>query len=232
MRRCGKTEADSQERIQMQDFITVTGMILKQTPIGEYDRRICLLTKERGKIAAFVKGSRKPGSRLSSATNPFSFGTFKLYEGRSSYNVSDAEIQNYFEPLRTDYIGACYGMYFAEIADYYTRENNDERQMLKLLYQSLRALIAPSIPNELVRCIYEIKSIAVNGEFPGVRAERELEESTVYTLEYIVSSSVEKLYTFTVTPGVLAQLKEEAGWYCDRIIGHEFKSLEILKSLS
>lgn len=216
----------------MQDFITVTGMILKQTPIGEYDRRICLLTKERGKIAAFVKGSRKPGSRLSSATNPFSFGTFKLYEGRSSYNVSDAEIQNYFEPLRTDYIGACYGMYFSEIADYYTRENNDERQMLKLLYQSLRALIAPSIPNELVRCIYEIKSIAVNGEFPGVRAERELEESTVYTLEYIVSSSVEKLYTFTVTPCVLAQLKEEAGWYCDRIIGHEFKSLEILKSLS
>lgn len=55
----------------MQDFIIVTGMILKQTPIGEYDRRICLLTKERGKIAAFVKGSRKPGNRLSSAANPF-----------------------------------------------------------------------------------------------------------------------------------------------------------------
>lgn len=219
----------------MQDFIIVTGMILKQTPIGEYDRRICLLTKERGKIAAFVKGSRKPGSRLSSATNPFSFGTFKLYEGKSSYNVSDVEIQNYFEPLRTDYIGAYYGMYFAEIADYYTRENNDERQMLKLLYQSLRALCAPSIPNELVRCIYEIKSIAVNGEFPGVRQDREpqppLLESTVYTLEYIVSSSVEKLYTFTVTPSVLAQLEEEARWYCDKIIGHEFKSLEILKSL-
>ncbi|MBD5528044.1 MAG: DNA repair protein RecO [Lachnospiraceae bacterium] len=219
----------------MQDFIIVTGMILKQTPIGEYDRRICLLTKERGKIAAFVKGSRKPGSRLSSATNPFSFGTFKLYEGRSSYNVSDAEIQNYFEPLRTDYIGAYYGMYFAEIADYYTRENNDERQMLKLLYQSLRALCAPSIPNELVRYIYEIKSIAVNGEFPGVRRDRgpqpQLLESTVYTLEYIVSSSVEKLYTFTVTPSVLAQLGEEAEWYCDKIIGHEFKSLEILKSL-
>lgn len=217
----------------MQDFIIVTGMILKQTPIGEYDRRICLLTKERGKIAAFVKGSRKPGSRLSSAANPFSFGTFKLYEGRSSYNVSDVSIQNYFEPLRTDYIGACYGMYFAELADYYTRENNDERQMLLLLYQSLRALCAPSIPNELVRCIYEIRCIAVNGEFPGVRRDREpqLQESTVYTLEYIVSSSIEKLYTFVVTPEVQAQLEEEAQWYCSKIIGHEFKSLEILKSL-
>ncbi|MCI9071366.1 MAG: DNA repair protein RecO [Lachnospiraceae bacterium] len=215
----------------MQDFIIVTGMVLKQTPIGEYDRRICLLTKERGKIAAFVKGSRKPGNRLSSAANPFSFGAFKLYEGKTSYNVADVEIQNYFEPLRRDYIGAYYGMYFAELADYYTRENNDERQMLKLLYQSLRALCAPSIPNELVRCIYEIKSIAVNGEFPGVRQDRELEASTVYTLEYIVSSSVEKLYTFTVTPRVLAQLQEEARWYCGKIISHDFKSLEILESL-
>ncbi len=215
----------------MQEFIMVTGMILKQTPIGEYDRRICLLTRERGKISAFVRGSRKPGSRLSSAANPFSFGIFKLYEGKTSYNVSDVEIQNYFEELRTDYIGACYGMYFAEIADYYTRENNDERQMLGLLYQSLRALCAPSIPNELVRCIYEVKSIVVNGEFPGLRREQPLEQSTVYALEYIVSSSVEKLYTFTVTPQVLAQLQQEAQWYCRKIIGHEFKSLEILKSL-
>ncbi|MBO5283297.1 MAG: DNA repair protein RecO [Lachnospiraceae bacterium] len=215
----------------MQEFIMVTGMILKQTPIGEYDRRICLLTKERGKISAFVRGSRKPGSLLSSAANPFSFGVFKLYEGKTSYNVSDVEIQNYFEELRKDYIGACYGMYFAEIADYYTRENNDERQMLGLLYQSLRALCAPSIPNELVRCIYEIKSIAVNGEFPGLRRERPLEESTVYALEYIVSSGIEKLYTFNVTPQVLAQLQEEAQWYCRKIIGHEFKSLEILKTL-
>ena len=154
----------------MQDFIQVTGIILKQTPIGEYDRRICLLTKEKGKISAFVRGSRKPGSRLSSATNPFSFGVFKLYDGKNAYNVAEADIQNYFEDLRTDYIGAYYGMYFSEIADYYTRENNDEREMMKLLYQSLRALSVPSLPRELVRYIYEIKSIVVNGEFPGIPA--------------------------------------------------------------
>ena len=61
----------------MQTPVIVTGLILKQTPIGEYDRRICLLTKERGKISAFAKGSRKPGNRLAGATNPFSFGEFK-----------------------------------------------------------------------------------------------------------------------------------------------------------
>lgn len=215
----------------MQEFITVTGIILKQSPVGEYDRHISLLTKERGKISAFARGARRPGNKLAAATNPFSFGNFKLYEGKNSYTLADADIQNYFEELRTDYIGACYGMYFAEVTDYYTRENNDEREMLKLLYQSLRALCAASLPNPLVRCVFECKAIAVNGEFPGIPTDRPLEQSTVYTLQYIEASPVEKLYTFTVTESVLLQLQQVAEGYMKKIVGRGFKSLEVLKTL-
>ena len=215
----------------MQEFICVTGMILKQMPVGEYDRRICLLTKERGKISAFARGARKPGSKMAAGTNPFSFGTFKLYEGKNSYTVAEADIQNYFEELRTDYIGACYGMYFAEIADYYTRENNDEREMMKLLYQSLRALCAPALPDRLIKCIYEIKAIAINGEFPGLPNDRNVTEVAAYTVEYIVASSVEKLYTFTVTEPILEELESLSELYRTHFMEKEFKSLEILKTL-
>lgn len=215
----------------MQEAITVTGMILSQTPIGEYDRRICILTKERGKISAFAKGARRSGNRFMAATNPFCFGEFKLYEGKTSYNVMEANISNYFEQLRSDYIGAYFGMYFLEVADYYTRENNDEKEMLKLLYQSMRALVHPSIPNELIRAVYEIKAVAVNGEFPGVPTDRAWEESTSYAVEYIVTSPVEKLYTFNVTDKVLAELLE-IGERCRRkFFNKEFKSLEILETL-
>lgn len=215
----------------MQEFIWVTGIILKQTPVGEYDRHISLLTKERGKLSAFARGARRPGSRLAAATNPFAFGIFKIYEGKNSYTVTEADIQIYFEELRADYIGACYGLYFAEVTDYYTRENNDEREMLKLLYQSLRALSAQSLPNPLVRCVFECKAIAINGEFPGPPADRALEESTVYCLQYIASSSVEKLYTFVVTDSVLKELKQVAAEYMKRFVGREFKSLEVLQTL-
>lgn len=215
----------------MREFLWVTGMVLKQTPIGEYDRRICLLTKEKGKISAFARGARKQGSRFAAATNPFSFGTFKLYAGRDSYTVSEVEIQNYFEELMTDFEGAYYGMYFAEVADYYTRENNDEREMLKLLYQSLRALCAPALPNPLVKCIFELKSIAVNGEYPGVPQNRKLTESTIYALHYIETSPIEKLYTFTVTEEVLAELTSVAEEYRKYFMDRQFKSLEILKTL-
>ena len=215
----------------MQEHIYVTGMILKQTPIGEYDRHITLLTKERGKITAFAKGARKPGNRLVAATNPFSFGRFKLYEGKSSYTVSEAEIQNYFEELRLDYEGACYGMYFAEIADYYTRENNDEKEMLKLLYQSLRALCAQALPNPLVRCVFECKAIAVNGEFPGVPNDMKLEQATIYALQYIEASTIEKLYTFNVSDSCLKELQIVSERYMKYFVGHRFKSLEVLQTL-
>lgn len=215
----------------MQEYTQITGMVLKAEPIGEYDRRIVILTKEKGKISAFARGARKQGSRLLAATNPFSFGEFKLYAGRSSYNVLEAAISNYFEGLREDFEGAYYGMYFLELMDYYTRENNDEKEMLRLLYQSLRALLHEGLPNRLVRYIFELKAMVINGEFPGIPTDKVWDQSTEYAVSYIVDSGIERLYTFTVTPEVLRQLQEIADDYRRRYLDRTFKSLEIVDNL-
>ena len=223
----------------MQDFTSVTGMIIKAVPIGEYDRRLVLLTKEKGKISAFARGARKPNSRFVASTNLFCFGTFKLYAGRESYTLSEAEISNYFEELRMDFEGAYYGMYFLEIADYYTRENNDEREMLKLLYQSLRALSHPTLKKQLIRAVFEIKSVVINGEFPGLPEEnlmgtnqgRKYLDSTRYAVEYIMNTGIEKLYTFNVTDEVLTELRSIGNWTRKHCLMGRFKSLEILDTL-
>lgn len=212
----------------MQDLCSVTGLILKAEPFGEYDRRVVMLTRERGKIAAFAKGARRQGSRLLASTNPFCFGEFRLYEGRTSYSISEASIQNYFAPLREDFENACYGMYFLEVMDYYTRENSDEKEMLKLLYQSLRALCHKNLDNRLVRYIFEIKALALNGEYPGLPKDKSYEESTAYAAAFIVGTPVEKLYTFTVTEKVLKELQEITDEFRKRFIDRNFKSLEIL----
>ena len=147
--------------------ITVTAMVLAVSPVGEYDRRVVLLTKERGKLAAFARGARRQGSALLGVTSPFSFGEFTLYEGRTSYTLMSASVSNYFEELRTDVEGAYYGFYFMDLASYYAREAADERELLKLLYQSLRALTNLHIPNRLVRCIFELRTIVIEGEDDG-----------------------------------------------------------------
>lgn len=108
-----------------------------------------------------------------------------------------AKASNYFHELSGDFEGACYGFYFCELAEYYTREANDELQMLKLLYQSLRALCKPNIPNELIRYIYELKVLVVNGECPPDFGQLDICESTLYTLQYIAASSIENYIPLT-----------------------------------
>lgn len=244
----------------MAQTIALTGMVLSAVPVGEYDKRIVLLTKERGKISAFARGARRPNSQLIAASNPFSFGTFEAYEGRSSYTVVKADISNYFRELAADFEGAYYGFYFMEIADYYARENTDEVHMLKLLYQSLRALESPSLDNRLVRRIFELKAMVVNGEYPNVFTclkcgkekelqyfhvesggtlceecgrqmmhARRLDKSTLYTLQYIITSAIEKLYTFKVSGEVLNDLAQIMDEYMAFYIDREFHALQVLK---
>ncbi len=216
----------------MQDNVELKGMILKSEPIGDYDRRVVILTDTRGKISAFARGARKPNSRFVAGTNPFVFADFKLYEGKNSYSLNDVQVVNYFDELRADYEAAYYGMYMLEIADYYTRENNDEKEMLKLLYQSLRALMHPGIDNRLIRAIYEIKSTVINGEFPGPKDNATYKDATLYAIDHIVQSDTSKLYTFTVKPEILTELEEIAADTCRRTMNYPFKSLEILNTLT
>ena len=215
----------------MQEFVTVTGIVIKAEPIGEYDKRVVILTKERGKIVAFARGARKTNSRLMAPTNPFSFGVFRLFAGRSSYNMSEAEISNYFEEVRQDFVGAYYGMYFLEVCDYYTRENNDETGMLKLLYQSLRALTSQHFDNRLVQCVFELKSIMINGEFPQITSTSGLSETAIYTIDYIMRTPVEKLFSFRLEGQILEELAHFSSNVCKRLRDKNFKSLEILENI-
>lgn len=244
----------------MGQSVTVMGMVLTAMSISDYDKRITILTKERGKITAFARGAKRPGSQLLAATNPFSFGEFELFEGRDAYHLKSAAIKNYFRDLVMDLDAASLAFYFMEFAEYFCQENNDEKEMLKLLYQSMRALEKPEFKRPLVRAVFELKAIAINGEGPQMfscmrcRSKkqltvfsvkrggmfcsnckedwpddgRQLLDSTRYAMQFILSTPVEKLYTFSVSPEVLEELTKIMGLYMAHYVHHEFKSLQIL----
>ncbi len=137
-------------------------------PLGEYDKRIVILTKERGKISAFAKGARRQNSAFLACTQSFAFGKFELYEGRSSYNLSSATISEYFGDVIMNIEAAYYGVYFCELIDFFAQEFDDGSDMLNLLYVSLKALLKESIGIQLVRHIFELKLFVINGLSPQV----------------------------------------------------------------
>jgi len=248
----------------MGQSVSLTGMVLIAQPMGEYDKRLVILTKERGKITVFAKGVRRQNSAYLAACNPFVFGEFTVFEGRSAYNLQQAQITNYFLELSEEYEKACYGFYFLEFADYYTKENNDEREFLKLLYATLRAIANDNIPNTLIRYIYELKAFVINGEYPqffccvecGTEAKMEpsyfhakrgglicsqcdfdkgnvlsVSESLLYTMQFIISAPLEKLYSFTLSDAVHKELENIVGEWMKLFVDKNFKSLSVLESM-
>ena len=205
-------------------------MVIKSTPVGEYDKRLVILTRERGKITAFARGAKRPGNALMGPSRPFAFGKFRVFEGRDAYNLQSAEISQYFEELVMDMEGACYGQYFLEFGDYYSRENLDGTPMLLLIYQSLRALLKASIPNELVQRIFELKAMVLSGEYTE-HPPRQVSDSANYAWEFVIVSPIERLYTFTLTEQVFLEFRQCVEINKARYIDREFHSLEILKTL-
>ena len=239
--------------------IKTTGMVISAISIGEYDKRITILTKELGKIQAFVRGAKRPNSRFSAVANPFAFGCFDLYAGRSAYNLASASISNYFDSLKTDLEAIYYGSYFLELADYYSRENLEAKQFLNLIYLSLTALTDSRFPKELVRFIYELKTLVINGEYPdlfhcvlcgkekelvGFSANRNgcicksclsqtatevLLPSALYAMQYVISAPIAKLFTFKVTDEVLENLQRVMKQLMHKSVDRQLKSLAFLE---
>lgn len=214
----------------MRETVELTGMVLKSAPAGENDRRLVILTRERGKVTAFARGAKRPGSQLMAVSRPFVFGKFRMFEGRDAYNLQSAEISNYFTELAGDVEAACYGSYFLEFADYYGREHVDGREMLLLLYQSMRALLKPALPNPLVRTIFELRVMVVNGEYTE-QPPRAVSDSAVYAWQYIIATPLESLYTFILKEEVFQELKTCVEINRKRFVDRQFHSLQILQMM-
>lgn len=247
---------------------TYKGIVLASSAVGDYDKRLIILTKEKGKITAFARGARRPKSQFLASSRPMAYGEFSLYEGKSAYNLTNVSITEYFDEVASDLDAVYYATYFLELADYYSVENLESGEMLNLLYYSIKALSNKLIPNNLVRRIYELKIMGINGEAPQVfscnkckgkdnlefyiynahtlvcnncideyRKERNisalndvrLNKTTVYTMQYILSYPIDKLFTFYLKDEIYKEFERVVKKHIGLYIQKHFKSLEMLK---
>jgi len=242
----------------MQEGMEVTGIVLQSAPYGEADRRILLLTKELGKISAFVRGARRPTSTMVGLTRPFAFGTFTVYPGKSAYSVSKADIQEYFEELTKDVAKSCYGCYFLDLANYFTQDATGAKEELLLLYFALKALSKGAMSQKLVQIVYELRLLKLQGVVPDFSTcgrcrkpmtegffdrhlllpvctgchttseELSLQKSALFGLSFIENSELPKLFSFQVKEEVFLEMSKVVRLLMHQNMDRELASYQML----
>ena len=82
--------------------IIVNALMLRAVDYNENDKILTLLTAERGKISAGIKGVKKAAAKLKFAAQPFCFAEYVLNERGGKYTVINASECESFYDLRTD----------------------------------------------------------------------------------------------------------------------------------
>lgn len=115
-------------------------VVLASRPLGEADRILRLFTRELGRVDAVVKGVRKTTSRWGGRLEPYAVSDLMLYQGRSLYTVTQAQLVDVFRRLREDREGLAAAAVVCEAAAGLFAEHEPQERAYALLRNTLREL--------------------------------------------------------------------------------------------
>jgi DNA repair protein RecO (recombination protein O) len=141
------------------------GIVLRRTNLGEKDRLVTFLTRERGKLRAVAKGSRNPRSRLAGATELFNVVKLLLAAGRTFDIVSQCEVVRGFGSLAEDLDRMAMASEAVELADALVEEGETQPPLHAALLLALEGIAASGNPASVARC-YELRTLSDLGYTP------------------------------------------------------------------
>lgn len=149
------------------------GIVLRAQKLGEADRVITLLTRQRGKLRLVAKGVRRTTSKFGARLEPFAHVDFQTFEqhNRALGMITQAEtIAPYGSAIVPDYARYTAGTAMLETAERLSDEEGESAlQQYLLLLGALRALTAGEHAPGLVLDAFILRSLAIAGYAPSFR---------------------------------------------------------------
>lgn len=139
--------------------------MLRRSNFGEADRMLTLYSKEFGKIRALAKGARKPQTRKTGHVELFMRTNFMFARGKSIDIITQAELVEAYQAIRTDLVRTTYASYAVELVDLFTAEADRDLGKYNLLADALSWFaIAPDLM--LTARYYELRLLSLAGFQP------------------------------------------------------------------
>jgi DNA repair protein RecO (recombination protein O) len=149
---------------------TSEALILRTYKLGEADRIVVFLTRDRGKKRGVAKGARRPRSRYMGALEPMTRAGVAYFEREQRELVR----LNYVEPSRSPMSAASLGAlghvgYFAELIDEWSPDAHADERLYRLGSSMVDALAAGTPVDRLAR-YFEYWLLRLQGVYPAIGA--------------------------------------------------------------
>src|SRR5881275_418744 len=144
---------------------TTEALILRTYKLGESDRIVVFLTRDRGKKRGVAKNARQSRRRFGGALEPLTYGRVGYVERERRELVR----LDYVEPIRSPLSAADgsalgYVSYFAELIDEWAQEA-DPNETLFRLGASMTEAIAQGVPIEPLARYFEFWLLRLQGVY-------------------------------------------------------------------
>lgn len=147
---------------------TTDGLIIKETNVGESDRVVVVLTRDKGVLSAFVTGARKPKSRNAAGTALLSFSSLAITKTKDTYRITESEVQRVFFELWSDIERLSLAQYICELCRFLVPEELESEDFLRLALNLLHFLSKGALDIYTVKAIAELRFMTVAGFMPDL----------------------------------------------------------------
>ena len=145
---------------------TVDGLVVRETESGENDKRITLLTADKGKITVLAKGARSLKSKYMNAISLFTYGNYEITE-RAGYSwFGGGSVIEPFYSIRDDIDRLALASYIVDVAGELSGAEEPAEELLRLTLNTLYAIANDLKPHSLIKAVYELRAMTMSGYMP------------------------------------------------------------------
>ncbi len=144
------------------------GLVVREKYVGDTDRLVTVLTREKGILRAFVRQPKHAGGGRLSATRLFTYSRFSIFEGRDSYIIDDAQPLEVFFDLRKEIGRLSLAQYFCELAIELAPQDSPAEEYLRLLLNAMYFLQKGTHSAASLKAAVEMRMMSLSGYMPDL----------------------------------------------------------------
>jgi DNA repair protein RecO len=207
---------------------TTDALILRTYKLGESDRIVVFLTRDRGKKRGVAKNARQSRRRFGGALEPLTYGRVGYVERERR----DLVRLDYVEPLRSplsamDGEALGYVSYFAELIDEWAQEADPNEPLFRLGVSMVDAM-AKGAPIEPLARYFEFWLLRLQGVY---QVDARLSEEARAFLAAVRRVTPVAIGHITVSPRALRELEASHRALITMHLEKELKSVRVLREM-